>query len=317
MSSSETPIVIDAFDVVPQAALPLEAYLPSYLTSLQARGHRPRGITKYGETIRHFFGWIRNYVDEPTMETITMPAIERYQEERAASCSGGTVGNALTVIRSFCRWAQRRGLRLDDPTIDLEWPKRRIPAPRALKYAQLHALMLAINTTPARLPAGARWRWHRNRRAIYLMLFAGLRIAEASALCWRDVDLETMELWVRDGKGGKDRCIPLHQALLFELDQVPLPDRQGDHAVAGNTDGAQLGPKSMAHIFERWLPALGITISAHMLRHSFATEMLRGSADILSIQVLLGHVSLETTQKYLVADTSRTKAAVDKLPSSW
>jgi integrase len=157
--------------------------------------------------------------------------------------------------------------------------------------------------------------WQRNRRAIYLMLYGGLRIAEASALLWRDVDLDTRVLWVRDGKGGKDRSIPIHPVLLKEL--LAAPDRDQVPAVLANLQGLPINPKSLAHLFERQLRKLGVHITAHQLRHSFATEMLRAGADLRSIQELMGHEKLETTQRYLMVDAERMRAAVNLLPEAW
>lgn len=301
--------------VMPAPPLPLEAYISSYVVSLQSRGNRPSGVRRYRDQMLYFFRWLG---PDATMDSITTDSIRRYQEEHAQRLNPATVSNALTCIRSFCRWAQKRKLRTDDPTVDLDWPKKRRPAPRALKFAELRGLMLAITNEPARLGPVARWTWQRNRRAILLMLFAGLRISEAAGLRWRDVDLEAGELWVRDGKGGKDRCIPLHRVLQYELELVPESERGADSGVVGNgRDGSCMSKKSMDHMFRRWLPKLGISISAHRLRASFATEMLRHDADLLTISTLLGHADLSTTQHYLVADTKRMRAAVDKLPSTW
>jgi site-specific recombinase XerD len=120
---------------------------------------------------------------------------------------------------------------------------------------------------------------------------------------------------VRDGKGGKDRSVPLHAILLAEL--AAAPPHRPNWAVAGKADGSGMTVKSMAHIFERWLPERGLAISAHQLRHSFATELLRKRADIREIQELLGHESLETTQRYLALDPERLRAAVELLPDEW
>jgi site-specific recombinase XerD len=147
------------------------------------------------------------------------------------------------------------------------------------------------------------------------MLFSGLRLSEAAALRWCDVDLEVRELMVVDGKGGKDRVVPLHPALVEELCQVRSP--KPSWAVLGQRDGKPLTHKSLAHIFERWLADLGIRITAHRLRHSFATEMLRHGADIRAIQDLMGHTSLETTQRYLALHNEQLRGAIEKLPPSW
>jgi integrase/recombinase XerD len=131
-----------------------------------------------------------------------------------------------------------------------------------------------------------------------------------------DVDLDAAELVVRDGKGGKDRVVPIHAKLLGEL-RVAAAESRSPWAVAGKADGFALTSKSMAHLFERWLPRLGIEITAHQLRHSFATEMLRGGANLRDIQDLLGHANLSTTERYLMVSGARLRGAVDTLPEDW
>lgn len=289
----------------------LKTHTTAYRSYLVAHGHRPRGVDRYLDQIRAFMSYLG---DSATMDDVDTESITKYQEYLARRCSSGTVGNALTCIRSFCRWALRIGLRADDPTLPIQWPKRTKPAPRALAQSELRQLSRAI-AVPDGLSAAKHFTWCRNRRAIFLMLFAGLRISEAAALRWRDVDLEGRYLVVRDGKGGKDRSVPLHPILLAELNKAPA--HRPNWAVAGKSDGSGMAVKSMSHIFERWLPERGLTISAHQLRHSFATELLRKRADIREIQELLGHESLETTQRYLALDPERLRAAVELLPDEW
>ena len=85
--------------------------------------------------------------------------------------------------------------------------------------------------------------------------------------------------------------------------------------MVGKADGSQLKSKSLAHIFEVWLPRLGLVgISAHRLRHTFATEMLNRGAALCDIQEALGHANLETTRIYLQVDFARIRAAIDTLP---
>lgn len=295
-----------------QNTIPVLGLLPAYRSALVARGYRPRGITKYMEQLRAFANSIP--ADLPAA-SVTTEVITRYQEQLAARCSSGTVGNALTCIRSFCRWCVAQGIREDDPTLRIHWPHRRRPAPRALQQAQLRRLITVLDQPPATLTEHKRFIWARNRRAILLMLFAGLRISEVAALRWREVDMEARTLLVVDGKGGKDRTVPLHPLLLEELRRVESP--RPTWAVAGQCDGMGMNPKSLAHTFERWLPSLGIEISAHQLRHSFASELLRNGADLRSIQELLGHASLATTQRYLMLGTEQLHAAVNRLPRSW
>lgn len=290
---------------------PLGMLVPRYLAALRARGQRPRGILKYRDTLSAFLSWLG---PAATMGTLTPASVRRYQEHKAETCGPATIANVLTVIRSFAKWGMREGYRQDDPTVLCDWPKRHATAPRAMQRSQIRAMEQAIDER-AGLSPGRAWMWRRNRRVVLLMLYAGLRISEVAALTWDCLDLEANTIMVRDGKGGKDRSVPLHPRLRDEL--LLVTDRLPLHAVAGRPDGACLTHKSLAHVFERWLLARGVDITSHQLRHSFATSLLEAGVDLRSIQVLMGHESLETTQRYLMIRNERLHEAVGRLPSAW
>lgn len=127
--------------------------------------------------------------------------------------------------------------------------------------------------------------------------------------------LDDRVLVVQQGKGGRRRELPIHAALESEL-RASAGHRPG-WPVAGSADNQPLTPKSMAHIFERWLAGLDIYLTAHQLRRTFATQMLRRGATLRDIQLLRGHRSLKTTAAYLGVDTRDLEASLHKLPSSW
>lgn len=280
--------------------------LGQYEQALLARGRRPRGIARYLEHLRLF-------AQDLGADPITAARIRRYQEHLARRCAVRTVQGALTAIRSYCRWAVREGHLAGDPTVDVDWPTTPDAAPRALSREQLRRLMRAMDE-PADLTTEQQWYWRRNRRVVLLMLFAGLRMHEVVQLRWGDVDLDARQLVVRQGKGGRSRSVPLHGALLAEL-RAAGRHRPG-LAVAGREDGTPIA-RDHDRLFRRWLRRAGLSISAHQLRHSFATELLRSGADLRTIQELLGHRRLETTQRYLMIDAERMRSAVDLLPSRW
>jgi site-specific recombinase XerD len=170
---------------------------------------------------------------------------------------------------------------------------------------------------PPDLEEDEQWYWQRNRRAIFLMLYAGLRISEACSLSWREIDLEQGSLMVRDGKNGKDRIVPINATLFQELQKVPVHERKNIFAVAGKRDGTGMKRKGMTHIFDRWLKDMGVDLTAHQLRHSFATQLMEAGVNLREIQELMGHESLETTQRYLMVSSERLRRAVDSLPSEW
>jgi site-specific recombinase XerD len=289
----------------------LYTLLEQYEKSLQCRKRRPRGIERYKHSLRRFF---RHLGDNAELHHITAETIEQYQQS-LSHLSASTIINALCCIRSFCRWSIRAGLRPDDPTLFIEFPRKRRSVPRALRTDDLRQLMTSM-VEPPDLSQAAAWRWRRNRRAAHLMLFAGLRLAEAAALAWSDVDMEAGYLIVREGKGGDDRVVPLHRALVGELEQVPPGNRNG--AVAGNQDGSHLTHRSVENIYRRWMhQRLELPYTAHQLRHSFATQMLHNGGDLRTIQELLGHESLSTTERYLMVDTALKERCVNAMPGSW
>lgn len=286
--------------------------LESYAAALAGRKLRPRAIETYLKTVMRYTAWLGECA---TVAAITADSIGRYQIARGHLASA-TIAKDLSAVRSYCRWCIRAKLRMDDPTLDLEWPKRSQPIPRALKLREMRLLDQVLDMPLPLLNSKARFVIARSKRAILLMWYAGMRVSEVPALDWRDVDLDAGELTVRDGKGGKDRGVAIHRRLLTNLAETPEEKQRG--AVCGHRDGRRMSYKSMPHIFgPRYLGSFGLDISAHQLRHSFAVNLLRAGADIRQIQVQMGHSSLETTQRYLALDFDDKRRAIDKLPDRW
>jgi integrase/recombinase XerD len=136
-----------------------------------------------------------------------------------------------------------------------------------------------------------------------------------SCLLWRDVYLDDRMLVVQRGKGGRRRELPVHPALLQELEQVPV--RRPTWPVAGSISNTHLTAKSMAHVFERWLSRYELFFTAHQLRRTFATQLLRRGAKLRDIQLLLGHRSLKTTAAYLGVNPKDLEEGLNTLPMSW
>ncbi|NCC37702.1 MAG: hypothetical protein EOM24_37690, partial [Chloroflexia bacterium] len=290
----------------------LNELIEPYCDHLYSLNRRASGVKRYSDQIRAFAAFLG---PNATSDSISTRMITRYRVEMARRrCNGGTIGNALTAIRSFCRWLVSEGHLPADPTVGITWPTREDPNVRALSNEELHRLFAAI-AEPEDLDHARQFIWRRNRRVIFLMLYAGLRISETAALVWRDVYLDDRVLVVQQGKGGRRRELPIHTALEHELRAAT--GHRPNWSVAGRIDNQPLTPKSMAHIFERWLADLEIYLTAHQLRRTFATQMLRRGATLRDIQILLGHRSLKTTAAYLGVDTRDLEASLHKLPSNW
>lgn len=289
----------------------LAALLPQFRAALTAAGRRPSGVLAYERQMRRLARWLGA---ESTPADLTRDACTRYVERIGVRWTPGHVSQALSAMRAFAAWCIQRGQLDNDPTAGMKHPRRPVSAPRVPDDETRQAFWEAIRT-PADLADEAAWYWRRNRRAVLLCVYAGLRRMEAAQLLWGDVRLSERVLTVRSGKGGKDRAVPLHSVLLAELRAAP-PGR-AQHAVAGKRDGSKLTLNSFSHIFERWLKGRGVQISAHPLRHMCATGLLEAGADLRQIQEILGHESLETTAAYLRVSAKRLHGAMELLPEEF
>jgi site-specific recombinase XerD len=290
----------------------IQSLIPSYTAALEGRKRSPQTIVRYVYNLKRFLRWLG---EDAEIEEITPDVLELYQVS-IGHLSASTIINSLSTIRNFCRWAIKAKLRQDDPTLLLEFPRkpRRVFDPVSIE--ELRDLVPTLDNNEPEEPE-QRWMWQRNRRAIYLMLYAGLRLGETVTLKWKDVDLVDQVLIVRHGKGDRDRVLPIHGRLLQELQRVPKTERLPERTVISKIDGDPLSRRSVEHICDRWLGRLGYKIHAHRFRHTFATQMMRRGANIRTIQELLGHADLKTTERYLLVDVEDKRRAVDVLPEDW
>jgi integrase len=284
--------------------------LPEWARDRVADGRRPSGVASYTAIARRFLG----FCGDGPPGRITEAVVKRYKRDLMARVAPGTARHALTVVRAFCAWCVAEGHLSENVALAVAHPRVELPNPDPLSTAAVQALFRAID----RPPRSHRSTWRRNRRAICLMLYAGLRIAEVAGLEWRDVDLDRREIIVRReiAKGGKPRIVPVCDELLEEL--LCAKWRAPLYAVVDQGDtrmqrGKHLGSKSLAHLFERYLPGRGIHIHAHQLRKTFATELYLRGEDLATIQRLLGHSDPKTTIRYIGASAKKEREAVQKL----
>lgn len=208
--------------------------------------------------------------------TATREDVEAWWDARA-HLSTGTRSNDLANLRSFYKWCRRWEHRDDDPTLRVDAPKVPKGMPRALGRADLRKLLDAL---PDDLG-----------RAVALGAYAGLRVSEAAALRWDDVDVEARMMLVRDSKGGKSRRVPIGPVLLDRL----LPDTGGP-VIPGAT------PASLQRRVNRAMRAAGVAATFHQLRHRYGTLAYQESRDLLAVGRLMGHSSPVTTAIYAAPD---------------
>ncbi len=233
-----------------------------------------------------------------------------YAQGRARASSART----LAAIRSFCRYLRREGILDDNPAVLVAapQPERRMPA--HLDIADMSVLLAAPD---AATPLG-----RRDRAILELLYASGLRLSELVGLELDDVNLGGRVVRVR-GKGGRERIVPFHQRAADAIrDYLPVrhrlcaaagseaPDRsagRGRDPLFVNYRGGRLSGRSVDRLLRRYvaLSSTRLGISPHALRHSFATHLLERGADLRSIQELLGHARVSTTQRYTHVSAAR------------
>ncbi|MFQ5349613.1 MAG: tyrosine recombinase XerC [Thermoanaerobaculia bacterium] len=211
---------------------------------------------------------------------------------------------ALSALRGFFRYAVREGDRTDDPTTGVPAPKQPHHLPRHLRPGEIEQLIEAAD--------GDEPLARRDRALLELLYASGLRVGELVSLDWGDIDLESRVLRVL-GKGGRERMVPFGRpaeaALRRWLESWAEVRGAGDTSepVFLNHRGGRLSDRSVRRILDRYVrrAALAAGVHPHTLRHTFATHLLEGGADLRAIQELLGHSSLSTTQKYTHLELER------------
>lgn len=266
----------------------------NYLT--KERNSSPHTIRNYAEDLRLF----QSFLDQAPAEGNDPLGINPKRLRRYSAWLSGlgyrpsTIARRLASLRSYYRFLRRRGLADSDPSMALRNPKQSKRLPRLLRVDEVLTLLDSVVMDTA---AGLR------DRAMFETLYGGgLRVSELVALDLADVDREQQMVRVR-GKGRRERLCPIGgmaaQCLEWWL-PVRKPKVAGDHALFLNQRGTRLTSRSVGRLLEGHLARVGLVHSAspHTLRHSFATHLLDRGADLRSVQELLGHRKLTTTQIY-------------------
>lgn len=271
----------------------VRSFLEHLRTEKQASPHTLRS---YGDDLALF----RRYLDESVGPGADPTAVDsRRIRGYSAWLSGrgyaaSTIARRLACLRSFYRYQRRQGTVSTDPAGTIRNPKQAKRLPNFLRFEEVIRILESIPTSE---PLGVR------DRAMFETLYGGgLRVSELVGLELSDLDWEQLLVRVR-GKGRRERLCPIGPVAMNWLGRW-LPLRQPKHAeetaVFLNRYGTRLTTRSVGRLFESHLTGLGIdpASSPHSLRHSFATHLLDQGADLRSVQELLGHRRLTTTQIY-------------------
>jgi integrase/recombinase XerD len=277
----------------------LDTAAGDYLAALSAeRGLATNTVAAYRRDLRQYLHFLAADGIEDTA-AVTPEAVARYAADlHNRELASSTISRKTAAARGFHRFLVAEDIAVIDPTAGMETPRRIPGLPKALTIEATTRLIEAPDTST---PLGVR-----DRALLEFLYASGSRVSEAVALDVMDVDLEGEVALVR-GKGDKQRYVPLGRYAVDAIGKY-LPvrlDLKGDHLDLGrlflNSRGRPLTRQTVWLIVRKHAERAGIEpseVSPHVLRHSAATHMVEGGADLRSVQEILGHASINTTQIY-------------------
>jgi integrase/recombinase XerD len=300
----------------------LEALAHNALTRYQAAFHEWEAVVAYSprtiEAQRHAIGRFIAWCDERGLskpQDITRPILERYQRHvyhhRKANGQPLTVSAQLGLIlplQAWFKWLTKQNHILYNPAADLDLPTRPKALPKGLlSVSQVEDVLNGCDITK---PEGLRM-----RAMLEVLYSTGIRRFELAGVKLFDVDVERGALMVRQGKGAKDRLVPLGDRACAWVDKYlrevrpELATGADDYRLFLDDDGHGFTPERIGDLVRRQLTAAGIEHpgSCHLFRVACATHMLENGADIRFIQSLLGHAKLDTTQIYTLVSLAKLK----------
>ena len=292
-----------------------------FLDGLKARDASPHTHRAYATVVGAYLAWLdARGID---WRRPSRAELRTYLGRLGDGVSRTSVGQRLAALRSFYRFTTRNGWTDGDPWGAIATPRMPRRLPRVLEVEEVERLLDAIETAPHASPALATALALRDRALVETAYAAGLRISELAAASLGSVDLRRGEIRVL-GKGRKERIgllgRPAREALAAYLaDGRPIlaaqvgPGAEPNPAVFLNHRGVALGVRGVRYRLDglRARAGLPLGVSPHTLRHSFATHLLDGGADLRVVQELLGHASLATTQIYTHVSPTRLRAAYE------
>jgi len=277
------------------------AYLEDFLRYLRVeRQMSPHTLRNYRLDLSQFLEFYGRHREDGRLEGVTYQDLRVFLAAALQKNRKTTVARKLSALRTFFKYLQRRGVLSQNPA-------KLAPSPKLEKFLP-HYLTVDETFHLLAEPKGDDFGTRRDKAILEVFYGGGLRLAELAGLNLGDVDLGpgVLRVW---GKGSKERLAFLGEPAV-EAVKVYLPERrrfleqQGNAAETAlfiNSRGRRLSTRGVARVVAKWVRQAGLSpgLTPHGLRHSFATHLLEGQADLRSVQELLGHASISSTQKYL------------------
>ncbi len=262
-------------------------------------------IKNYGIDLREFL----NALEGVSVLAVDVVAVRRFLADSSERYSKSSLARKIASLRSFFKFLIRENLRAANPLDGISTPKRDKRLPKFLDLKDVETLLEA--------PSGKSWREQRDKAILETLYSSGIRVGELVGLNVEDVDLFGGLIKVR-GKGKKERIVPLGSYAVRALEAY-LEERRKrvsakEEPFFVNRAGRRLTDRSVRRLTSKYAKRAAISkgISPHVLRHTFATHLLDRGADLRSVQELLGHANLSTTQIYTHVTTRRLKQAYEE-----
>jgi site-specific recombinase XerC len=288
----------------------LDTAIGEWLADLELAGRQPGTRKKHLEELTRLTRWCEE--SGHNWQSLTRKQLTVYARLRAG-LSASTRANMLCTLRTFFRWCVEEEYVALSPAAGFKTPTKPKPLPRALTLDQVRTLVRYLRDQPGR-------RARRDEALLCAGIYAGLRAAELAGLRWPMLDLAGGVINIRLSKMNKGRAVKVHRQLADILASWrEVQAVAGDNVPVFSLDQVPVNPNRVGKICRRIARATGLPLTAHVLRHTFATHALRKGGNLYSVSKALGHSQVRQTEVYLAADESDSAAAVDSLPAldSW
>ncbi len=285
--------------------------LKNFLTYMSVeKGLSGNSVESYAFDLKKFFKFL-SLKGKDFFNFSRTDIIDFLEKLKDKGYSLSSVCRFLSSIKGFCKYLLIEGLRKDDPSESLQSPKRWERLPKSLSISDIRTL-LESSLSGASDPISAR-----NHVMFELMYSSGLRVSELISLKLEDVNLEAGFLRIV-GKGSKERIVPVNLRAIEAIKRYIIQQRskilkkKRSNFLFVTSRGSPMTRQRFWQAIKAFGRSLGIQISPHVMRHSFATHLLEGGADLRSLQKMLGHSDISTTQIYTKVTTERLKQVYSK-----
>jgi len=299
----------------------------AFVTWLETRDHSAATIRSYTSDLRSVARWFTETLGEPFEPgALTVLDVRAYRQYmlHVRRWKGNTINRRLAMLRAYCRWAQEMGLREDDPTLQVAPVKTQPRAPRWLTLQEQRTFQRALLRVSSGVWTASREFRQQQREMLGLFLLnTGLRLGEVCQVEVSDLTLNAQagRVQVVHGKGRKQRLVPLNRTVREALApwlhtrEAWLAARQKETAALFISQrGTALRPRTVQKIMETLSATVGFTVTPHILRHTFAKNLVDHGVTLEKVAALLGHSSLNTTRLYVTPGVQDLVKAVEALP---